>query len=228
MYMSMNMGGEGEGVDYSDFVSQMVVIETGLDATGQGARIRAAHNVEPLEGQGGLSANEVAELVYLETSAQVEWDDETNDQNVATQGEYRGAVGVNLPATDSAFPARTQVEGTGEIISTQNGDEPDIVRQYSLTDNAYLQQFMAYATAPFDDQTSGPGGSGSNEGFYAEKPYRSLTNRGPVLDQNDDITVLDSLIVGDSIIAQTGVLRLHMLWDVAETDDSGRRFSVPF
>jgi len=70
-------------------------------------------------------------------------------------------------------------------------------------------------------------GAGSHEDFYGNRDYRSLTNRGPVLDSTDDISVYQSINVGDTITAFSGEVRIHMVWDVAEVDEAGRAFSVP-
>jgi hypothetical protein len=184
-------------------------------------------DIEPLAAAGGLSNNEVAELVYLEVQAILEPETEFADQNVAGNTEVRGVVGINLPKTRSAFPNDFPVQSDGTVIEN-NGfvDRPNPFRASTLTDDAYLQQFQVENVPPFDDETNGPGG-GSTDHFYAEKQYRNLTNRGPVLDSNDDITVLATIVADDYTGPIEAPIRLHMLWDVAETSDAGRKFSVP-
>lgn len=222
--MSVNMDMDGTGTDYSDFQVQQVAIEQQLQPSGQGARTFDKFTVEPLEGVGGLSTNEVAELVYLEVQAGIEYDTEVDDQNVGSQTEFRGVVGVNLPATGSTFTTRTNVRVDTENIETQNATNNN--RGGTATDNARLAHFQTFSGVPFDTG-GGPGGSGVTVGYRAEFSYRDLTNRGPVMDQNDDITPVTAMIADDLIISPTGNLRLHMVWDVAETEDSGRRFAVP-
>jgi len=228
--MSVNMSGSTDA-DYSDYQYQTIVAEPILspEDTGNGDRVAEQFRWEPLEDRGGLSVNEVAELVYLETYAAIEFDTEQADQNVASQGEIRGVAGINLPAEFSAFPARGTVDGDNTVIELPQ-DQPGTSATDnfpSISDPAYLQMFAAYGHIPFDDQAGGPGGAGSVESFHGTKHYRQLTNRGPVFDQNDDFTILTNMTVDDVLEDTTGVVRCHAIWDVAETDDAGERFAVP-
>lgn len=228
--MSVNM--DADGTDYSDFEYQTAALRTQVtpdDSVSTNPRARTVTSFEPLARIGGLDNNEVAELVYLETFADIEIEDEeVADQDVATTGELRGAVGINLPASDSAFPESADVGFRGEVVEAANIPEDNVTtRGNSRSDDRILQQYFSGFGLPFDDQTNGPGGSGTYNHFYAEKSYRSLTGRGPVLDANDDLSVSAAVNVSDSIIPIASNTRIHCVWDVAETSDAGRRFSVP-
>jgi hypothetical protein len=226
--------GDGADVDYSDFEYQQIDVALRVQPTSSGSNQQAAvvYDIEPLGDIGGLANNEVAELAYMETYAGMEFEDENDDQNVGTAGECRGAVGINLPASDEAFPSDAQQsnpkQAQSTLIQTQNTTESELNANSSVSsDDRFLQLYRAREYPPFDDETTGPGGGGSHDQFFAVKNWRELTGRGPVLDANDDIGISLNVNVGDSIIGVAGNVRCHMIWDVAETDDAGRRFSVP-
>lgn len=232
----MDMSGDFTGTDYSDFEYQFVDIDFGLtpsaDTTNIGAE--AVYTIEPLQFAGGLSQNEVAELVYLETYAGIELEDEAGNQQVATTAETRGAVGINLPNSQDAFISKVQtstgdpVDASVEVVGTNNGvNAEDDIRPLSSvrTDERFLQAYRAKFSPPFDD--TGPGGSGSHDHFHDKKHFRRLTGRGPVFDANDDLSVSTAFNVGSSVTGGGSTIRLQCVWDVAEVDDAGRAFSVP-
>lgn len=230
--MSVNPNGMDEP-DYSDFeyqtnVTQIIAREAD-DTTGNEApSVVAQTSFEPLSAVGGLDNNEVAELVYLETQADIEFLDEAADQDVATTAKLRGVVGLNLADSVSSLPENRNTDSSQSLISTDNIDPANVeLNGRGGSDDRWLQPFVANAAPPFDDQTNGPGGVSSGDAFYAEKNYRQLTGRGPVVDSNDDLTVVANLSSDDIIINFTGDIRTHIVWDVAETSDAGRRFSVP-
>lgn len=230
--MSVNPDG-ADVTDYSDFEYQTihaeVVAQEADDSTGSGnIRIRSLFTSEPLDDVGGLDNNEVAELVAMEVEADITSLDEDADQDVGSSGRLQGVVGVNLPNNSSALPSVRGSQTEGEVISSNNISESNInTNGLGGSDDRWLQVFNADAAFPFDDQTNGPGGGASHANFYAQKNYRQLVGRGPVLDSNDDITIASEFTAGDIIINVTGTVRVHLIWDVAETSDAGRRFSVP-
>ena len=59
------------------------------------------------------------------------------------------------------------------------------------------------------------------------KNMRNLTGRGPVLDQTDDLTVASRAIASDTVLSPIFRVQVSCIWDVAETSDAGRVFSVP-
>lgn len=202
--------------DYSDFEYQQLDISVGI---GQSLLPGNANNlylatVSPIEDIGGLDNNEVAELVGYDMQVSVEIEDETNDQDVGTHSEMRGAMGINL----------NQEGGHARLASTKSGQSADID---STSDDRILQLFTARASLPFDDQTNGPGGAGANEDDHREHYYRQTHGRGPVLDQTDNMAWSGNVIVGDSVINVTGKIRVELIWDIAEVSDAGRAFSVP-
>lgn len=231
-------GGMDDSTDYSDFEYEQITAAlevTGDDAETTNPNAYAVHTFNPLDDIGGLDNNEVAELVYLEVNAYLEFEDEGADQNVATTGETRGVVGINLSTGSRADFLNSnigaeQTDGQAEIVDTFNNttDGQIAVANSTKSEDRILQLFSANGGQPFDDQTNGPGGSGSHDGFRAEKNWRQLTGRGPVIDQSDDFCIGQTVNVSDTIIGTVGTVRCHLVYDVAETSDAGRRFSVPF
>lgn len=232
MDMSVNPDSMAE-VDYSDFDYQLakarIQAEEADDSTGGGnVFIRTVFDVPVLDGVGGLDNNEVAELVYLETQARIRYNDASGDQNVASTGRVAGAVGANLPSSTDAFPQARSGGTEGEFVSTQDiSQDNTTLTGTGGTEDRWFQQFEAQGSTPFDDQTNGPGGAGGFQDFQAEKNWRNLTGRGPVLDSSDNMSIALELSVDDTILDANGICSVHMVWDVAETSDAGRAFSVP-
>jgi hypothetical protein len=246
--MTPSLSGEsstGGEIDYSDFQTQMVrafafYTPPRQEQDGRGG-IVVQHQIEPLQGIGGLANNEVAELVYLETNAVC---DVFTGENDSADGvplspvhlDLSGIVGINLSARDD-FVRSSSTDGKSEVVDeVQIEGDTDVdvtaIRAPTVTDNDRLQMFEAYA---------GGGHSNGNDGsnfsytpFQDDKNYRATHNRGPVLDQTDEISILaesstngaTNSDVDNGIVFETEV-RLTMYWDVAETSDAGRRFSVP-
>jgi len=230
----MTMG--GDEVDYSSFEYQTMASflqldgspQTGGDSSGAAS---AVQSFEVLGGVGGLDNNEVAELVALEVQAVMEHEDGAADQNVATSTEFRGNVGINLPESEGAFvdpnSDRTAV-GTGSIVRVDDIEEGSVtLKGVTDTDDRRLQHFKVVGGPPFDDETNGVGGNNFSTDFYALKNYRQLTGRGPILDSNDEVSIALNVAMEDAILGVNGSVKVHCIWDIAETDDAGRAFGLP-
>ena len=214
------------GEDYSDLRAQMAYfvfgsgVQTGENQIVPGANVLFKSSIEPLAGAGGLSDTEIAELVYLETQATIEPETaEYGDQEVASNTEFRGVVGINLSGDRSAFPRDFPGYSDGTVIENNGyntGREP-FAASTSLTDNAFLQQFSIQNVTPFYNAADGYGG-GSTDHFVAEKNYTDITTRGRVLDPKDEIDVLAALISDETIVPIQGIVRLHMMWDVGRNE----------
>jgi len=230
--MSINIDGTDMNaeVDYSDFEYQHMSVTPAYEPSGQGARDDTQHSFEPLEDRGGLDNDEVAELISLETYADVEYEDEEADQNVGSSAEARGIIGSNLAASVGQYPNNAstivdQTESFGDSEQVTSGSR--VGNGKSLSDPAIFQLFKTQAGIAFDDQTNGLGGGASFDHFYSMKNFRQLTGRGPVLDATDDIDVNCRVVVGDAIVRVGADIRMTAIWDVVEVDDAGQRFSVP-
>jgi len=230
------MDGNTNETDYSSFEYQQAVANTSLTPEGGDAtnpQLDFLYDIEPLARIGGLDNNEVAELVYLETQVSIEPESEQSDadQTVANAIEMRGVVGANIDVGGG-------LNELGEINRGESSNERAVSGRFlSLIESnrdEVFQQFSARAIPPNDDintdvpdsYASASGGS-LDSGIRYEKAYRQLTGRGPVLDNNDSINVSGSIIAGDQVQDFGGEVRLHMIWDVAQTDEAGRAFSVP-
>jgi len=217
---------DDEETDYASFEYQQINHEHRNEGQGTGLNSRGKAEYEVLGGAGGLDTNEVAELVYMEVHASLEHEPETESQGVADFSELRGSVGSDLEVSDEVANPDFEIEGSVEetfnisqgdvLIAGQNQSRPEV-----------FQQFRTTAGVLFDNGGTGAGGSSSPDQFYAEKNWRQLTGRGPVLDATDDITVVTSLISGDTNIEIGSQTRIHMVWDVATVDEAGARFSLP-
>lgn len=236
MDMDMSTHGGNVASDYSDYeyqvASAQVILVENNDSTGDSSPRASCHiEFEPLDTAGGLDNNEVAELVYLETQAVLEHEDEPADQDVGTSSEVRGNIGINLPPTEGAYVdnnAGSQNTVTGTVVDPVDIAEDNVlIEGTTRVDDRYLQAFKVVGGPPFDDGTSGPGGNNFSTFFRAEKHYRQMVGRGPVVDSTDTITALITTAAEDTVIQIIGDVKIHMIWDVAEVSDAGRAFSVP-
>jgi hypothetical protein len=208
-------GGEmASQVDYSDFEYQFITSEIKLNIDDGLFQV----STEPLGQIGGLSNNEVAELVYHEVQISVEPEDEVADQDVATAIDLRALFGANLPDTGGKQIFNQGIEANSPSQNAQG-----------FVEDRVFQACQDRGVFPFDDEASGPGGGSLSGPNVYEKHWRDITGRGPVLDQNDDIGFSGRLIVGDIVddAACRATLTAQMIWDVAEVSDAGRAFSIP-
>lgn len=226
-----------EGPDYADYEYQFIDYNVEISDTGGSPNDTSAtfnSDFEVLGSIGGLANNEVAELVYLEVQASIEPDfpDDDEDQTVSTAAEFRGILGANLDGNGIGSNGNG-FDRADDDIGVTDAVGPRVFGSVS-NDDAIFQQFMSRAVLPNDDQnvdvpdsyTAASGGS-LDSGIVYKKEWRNMTGRGPVLDQNDDITICGNFLGGDLAGTVVGSLRVHMVFDIAETSDAGRRFSVP-
>jgi hypothetical protein len=224
--MSIAEGTMTEGAEYADFeIQEIATLAEVTPNNDTNPNLRTLTEFEPLEDRGGLDANEVAELVYLEVTAHLEIEDEEADQNVATTGEVRGYVGANSGGTDESTNSVPAVGNT--IIQRNDGDNDTDVVGTSITDQGRFQIYQLERGLPFDDQTNGPGGNSSGDTFHAEKNMRELFGRGPVLDVTDSIDIFQAVNVSDTVVPVQAGTRAYCVWDTATVDEAGREFSVP-
>jgi len=223
--MSVSVNGHDSSTDYGDYEYQQLQVDAIQSPSGDQSESGHSVQVEPLGDIGGLANNEVAELVYIEVQATIRSIDGLADQNVATQANLTGVVGANLDAERyDLSDLATQGFGDAEAISSVSTNQTSF---FNSSRDEIFQLFTAEHGLPFDDETNGLGGGAGQEGHVYEKNWRQMTGRGPVLDSNDSISVNMRLSQQDSILNAAGQVTVHMVWDVAQTDDAGRAFSVP-
>lgn len=227
--MPLNLDGENStmtqmGSEYADFEHQEAGLFQSTGTFDGNPNTQSVAEFDPLEDVGGLSANEVAELVYMEVLATLEFEDENGDQNVATTAEIRGYVGANLNSPEQSTNSQDNVS-TRQVSGNVGGVQ---LSGSSITESGKFQIYgFAGAGLPSDDQTNGAGGNGGGHHFYAKKPFRKLMGRGPVLDQTDTMQIYQAINAGDSIMPVQGVTRVSLVWDTAEIDEAGQEFSIP-
>jgi len=216
--MSVNMNGSGD-TDYSDFEYQQITATPRAEGQGN-LNTDFLFEYGPIDSIGGLDNNEVAELVYLELHASMEYEDEEVQQEVSTSAEMRGFLGANINSGNGLVSIEDRVNAS---VGTGSGS--------TSADDRVFQIFQARSIPPNDGTAGGePSASGGSQdsGLIYEKPWRQLTGRGPILDSSDNLVLSGSITVGDALSGLVGGnVRAHLIWDVAETSDAGRAFSVP-
>ena len=221
--MDVSTAGNDGQTDYADFEYQQVTVEQRLEpAPNQpGSTSLAIVNFDVLGDVGGLDNNEVAELVYFSLELGFDGADSAiaGDQNVGGTIFVEGSLGSNI--TDEALPT------SGNQVAPAQRDNAQTLG-YEKSDDAIFEDYMMEASLPFDDEANGTGGGGYvDTGNVHERNYRALTGRGPVLDQNDDLTIVQQATNNDAVIQPRVHVTVHCVWDVAETSDAGQRFSLP-
>jgi len=212
------------GTDYSDFEYQQIsaTLEAPAADGDQQEQAELTFGVSPLSDVGGLANNEVAELVAYRLSVSFDSDDEAiaGDQNVGGGYYLSGSFGANAADVDAIPEEFDSVElevGPGNTETSLSSASRDEI----------FDMFQASASLAFDDQAGGLGGGMHVEGVDYDRNMRQLTGRGPVLDQTDDVTLAARAIASDSVVTGKFKIHVHLIWDVAETSDAGRAFSVP-
>lgn len=233
MYCMVSVTPSEADVDYADFRYQqgdaLLKMSKGSDADNPD-RLVGAVDFEPLQGSGGMAPNQYAELVYLEANIYVDralQEDETNQSQLSSTFAT-AAVGSNLDSRND-LPEYSNVGADGEILLDKDEDDSQsepFIAQTTQTNDAVFGTLQLTNSAAFIDKTNSLGGGGSSESGNLERNFRALTGRGPVLDQNDDLSVVISAVANNNINDLQIHVQLYAIWDIAETDDAGRRFSV--
>lgn len=229
--MSVNMD-TNKSTDYSDFSYQQIRVRVapGNSASAVESVIEAVASVEPLQGQGGLANNEVAELVSHRLDVEFYSADYAGagDQNVSAGMYLSGAFGANADRED-LIPENLEQAGETSIIDNDTtGTITNPVTLQNVTEGRIFEIFQSSASLGFDDGTNGLGGSPSSSSRTYSRNWRSETGRGPVLDQTDDLTFAMKATAFDNVIEGASfIVTVHLVWDVAELSDAGRVFSVP-
>jgi len=217
-------GSTDASTDYSDFEYQQLQFTLGAEAAnGAGAvTSQAALGVSPLDDIGGLANNEVVELVAYRITVAVNPNDPAiaGDQNVGGGTYFQGAFGANADDTD-VLPDEF------DFLTTNVGPDNTAQTIQSASRDEIFELFQGSFSLAFDDETNGLGGGQDSVLYSEERDLRGTTGRGPVLDQTDDVTVAAKIIQNDSVQNPELVVHVHCIWDVAETSDAGRAFSVP-
>lgn len=206
--MSVNMDtdhGTGE-VDYSDFTHEQFYCQADIkDAT---TTQDLKFEFEPLADMGGLRPNQMAEIVALHVVVSLNGDDSNTAAD--SDAEIRGVVGVNLEEQDDITTEGNGEEGDVTLLSGDLANTRESVR--TQTEAGVLIVFAN-------------GGAGQQE---YKRAYRDsdLTGRGPVVDANDDFTVISSTINADSGNIDATV-HGQVIYDIQEVDDARSEFALP-
>lgn len=217
---------EHGSVDYGDYRYQQAnFLHKDNSEDGQSGNSYIQFSVEPLQSMGGLQPNEVAELVYLETIVTFEFEDEQGQQEAPQSIETRGVVGANLSSKNDEVQ-EGPLNGEFTVLEEAGSTDPSTSKSQTQAKDGVFQIYRLQGFPAYKDGSSGTGGGADNPGFHGEKAYRDLTGRGPVLDANDEVTIISRLVAQHQFSVQANI-RIHMIWDTAETDEAGRAFSVP-
>lgn len=224
-----------EDVDYSDFEFQHMRVDIAESEGDESALQEGFVSVSPLEDQGGLDNNEVAELVAIvNVTAYATLDDFSAASNSLVGAvDLRGTIGANLDSSsDLIFSGNAAVnnKNRGQRLIDEEDSNPDadIAFLFHNTKSEIFKHFEAHAGSGFKDEAVGTGASVVPANVPLESNhFRSLTGRGPVLDSSDNISVMYSLVKNNVDQGAEAGVRFTCVWDVTTVDDAGSKFSVP-
>lgn len=227
----MSGDNDDEMVTYSDFEHQHVEFRANLDNPDNSASYAVTQSVRPLEDRGALDNDEVAELVAIRVYPAIGIDDPgavAGSDTAPGKLEFRGVLGANLDGADQ-LDAPT---GTGDVedIVTNEGNEGDLNAEVTnKTRSGVFYHWDTQLQTPFEDATSGAGGTGGVTGDTAAEfiNLRELFGRGPILDQSDDMTARLRIIHDNVSFSTENALRVTMYWDVASVSSARREFGLP-
>lgn len=226
MDMDMEMSGDGP-TDYSDFEYQQIRCQNVIpDSASDGTNVLGKVDIDVLEEQGGLSTNEVAELVYIETETYIEQETDSGLLGSTSESmcEVRGVVGSDIGEPD-LFQSSGEDQQGDIIAGTASGGTQAAYQTQSVS--SAFHGFAATAGTAFTNDTVGAGGSFSGTPVNKSKNFRDLTNRGPVLGANDNITVIHQFTSSSVNNQVRSNVRIHLVWDISTVDDASEQFSVP-
>lgn len=169
--------------------------------------IATFENWETFEPLGGLTRDELAELVYLDVSVHPKAAPVADEE-----GHWSTAWEFSLDNDPKAIDHDDSVD-TADVdgVSGMDRDTWNIETDPDILDVASASVMAAV------DETSGPG-AGTAVPYDRTYDFRAMFGRGPVLDRHSDLHVhLESDLSGDGIRGQMSY-RLALIWDVFARD----------
>lgn len=233
------MSADGSEADYSDYEYQQIEIQhpiTNSDGGDEESATALSFGVEPLGARGGLDTNEVAELVAMRYQVIIEPEPDGTQQTVG-QVEFRGSIGSDLDSLrdivngGGAGTADNAIGPADAILSDPDGvydardSNPGQIDEFSRAE--VFEVFQETFTLAHQGETGPGGGAGLSSSEKRSVNFRALTGRGPVLDASDELSIATTLIKDNVFPTISGIVSVHLVWDVATVDDAGRAFSVP-
>jgi len=209
--MSVNMDtldDREDEVDYSDFTHEVWGISQQQNSNASSSGV-VKHSIEPLAESGGLRPNQVAELVAVRVS--VAGVVEEGDSGVDDAIEVRGVVGFDLDNQNDPTRGNSGGNPTGETEIIQDSGDFGTVNNYTVEEPGIVTPFRA---------------TGGNVESI-EKHFRTagMTGRGPVVDPNDEWTVIMTTV--NLVGALDAQMYVHAYWDIYEVDDARSEFALP-
>lgn len=161
---------------------------------------------------GGLSRNEVAELVYLQTNVSLQitgTSDATAGCHAHVLGELSSDPELNATFLNASDRSEQDVDGITGVDAYNNvSNDPEVLQSHAVG---------AHAESLDDTNGSGSGASGSTLSY--DRPYRKMFGHGPTFDRHDDIFVhLGYNSEGTSQPDVEYYDKMTMVWDVREID----------
>lgn len=219
--------------DFSDFAHENTTIQ--WNANVGDFEQAVSTEFKPLESEGGLENDEIAELVALQVQgiAQLDGGGESDSSSLSTF-EVRGGIGFNIDPNEVPHGAPVNVDAAGFPDSTDNRiRQIRAVNEAGQTDdqnNGQLEVFQTDEPAllyPFSFGGSASSGFSGHEIGVDVLNFRDTYGRGPIVDATDDWGVVLYAIKNGGTVAHDLEMTMRAVWDISEVEGVRSRFSLP-
>lgn len=205
-----------------------------VQSTGETRAVNLSVEQQILEDQGGLDHNEVAELVgfTFDISHQSETSGVDKADFPIQPGNLQifGVWGANLDVQEMPGALVNTTDATAPV---ENGVGLGVE---AITEPGVFHNFVdSYETPFFNDQEGltdqdgyGGGGSVGSQSTYKLIYPVDMGVRGPVLDENDDLSlVISSVKEGDTKITIETEIRITAFYNIMEIEGVRNDFDMP-
>lgn len=190
---------EMDDLSYVDTERETVTAEISVNGSAGQNQMETVNDIEVLQEDGGLDRNEVAELHAVKTTAMPTFERTGNETNEPTvQYEFEGVTyfGANLDINEQPRPlAQGPDVQPNDGITT--GQPNGATALFSANEVGIFDYVRYFGSRGFFSTADGYGGgpvvtvAGDNRKCWPV----DLGIRGPVLDENDDLSYLSRIVV---------------------------------
>lgn len=236
----MNMGGSAE-LSYVDTERETITAEIAINGNSGGNQLETVNQVEPLEEDGGLDRNEVAELHAIKITAMPSFE---RTGAVADEPlvpfDFSGVTyfGANLDLSEQPRPL-----DEGSTVSASegitNGQPNPATALFSCNEVGIFDYIRYFASRNYLDSQGGDGSGPYAAGSSIEVDGAGRLCypvdygiRGPVIDENDDLSFISRIVVenrNNSDVSSDFELAVttDLVYRIHEIENVRNDFSLP-
>jgi len=229
-------------LSYVDTAREQVTAEIAVNGSAGGNQLETVNNIEPFQDEGGLDRNEVAEIHAMKMTAMVSFErnGQTGGENTLPQ-DVSGITwfGANLDLNEQPRPT-TQGPDVGAVADSNRGQPNSATALFSSTEEGLFNHIRYFGGRNYLDtsaatDTSGPYAAGSTVQVVGGERLCfpvDLGIRGPVIDENDDLSFLSRMVIENknNFDGNSGfevVVTADLLYRIHEIENIRNDFSLP-